>query len=238
MWPPSATRTEPVMKLPASEASSKSGPESLAEPALRDAADLRLPGLGREEVAVEVGFHITRRQRVHADAVARPFQRVLARQLDQRRLRGRIGRHARALSQAKDRGDVDDRSRSPRRHQPSDNRDRHAPRAVEVHAHDPRPFIVGLLEGRARRGNAAVVHQQVDRSAGQRLGLRNGLAHAVGVGHVERDHCGARQIGGQRLHGGEPAGGQDDPCPRRGEATRELRAKRARGASDERHAAV
>ena len=64
----------------------------LAEPALRDAPHHRLPGLGREEVAVDVGLDITRAERVHTDPVARPFERERARQLHDPRLGRCIGR--------------------------------------------------------------------------------------------------------------------------------------------------
>ena len=46
----------------------------LTEAAHRDALDHRLPGLAREEFLVELGRDVAGRERVNADAVARPFK--------------------------------------------------------------------------------------------------------------------------------------------------------------------
>ena len=46
-----------------------------AKPALGNAPDQRLPGIGGEEVPVQLGLEIAGAERVDADAVASPFQR-------------------------------------------------------------------------------------------------------------------------------------------------------------------
>ena len=201
------------MKEPASEARRRSAPSSssgAAEAALRDALHLRLAGLGGEEVAVDVGLDVARRERVHADAVARPLERVLGRHLDERGLGGGVGGDAGPLPQPEDRGDVDDGTGTLVRHQPPDGGDRDTAGAVEVDGEDLVPVGVGLVERGGGLGNTAVVDDDVD-GAECGLGLGEGGVDRCAVGHVHGDDDdAAAEAVAERLHRPDAAGGEDD----------------------------
>src|SRR5580700_5013515 len=74
----------------------------------RNAVDQVLAGLGLEELAIEVGLDIARRQRVDEYPVTRQLHRQHAGQMKEPGLGGAIGRHPPDRAKAEHRGDVDD----------------------------------------------------------------------------------------------------------------------------------
>ena len=227
------------MKREASEASSKSAPSRssvLAKAALRDAPLQGLAALAGQELAVQVGDHIARRQRVDPHAVARQVDGQRLGQVDHRGLGGAVGGELPARPQAHDRGHVDDRPAvAEARHVPADLLS-HQPDALQVGVDHPVPVRLGLLQARLEGGDAGVVDQDRDRP---QLGLRGRHAgrHAGTVGDVERHRNRpavegldlARQFG-QTL---DPPGRQSDLGA--GPRARGAAAQAAGGAGDDRH---
>src|SRR6266851_6877999 len=73
----------------------------------RDAIDQVLAGLGLEELAVEIGLDIARRQRIDENAVPRQLHRQHMGQMNEASLRRAIGRDPPDRAQPQYRGDVD-----------------------------------------------------------------------------------------------------------------------------------
>lgn len=182
-----------------------------AEPSHRDALDHGLAGGGGEEVGIDVGLDIARRERVDADAVARPFERERRVHLPDRRLRDGIGRDAARHAQAEDRGDVDD-APAPSRRPPAPRRlDREQEGAAQIGRHHRVEIGDVRVEGGRGRADPGIVDEDVgllgERRDEGRDRVRVGDVERMGAG---RGGAGAAQILGERLEPVDAAGGEDD----------------------------
>ena len=171
VWPPSTVITLPVMKLPASDASSSSAPSRCSGWPMRrcgNALDQLLAARRLPEGAVHLGLDIAGADRVDADAVARPFHGERARQMDEPGLRRVVGRHLADRAQAQDRGDVDDAARPLVGHPALGRALRHQPGAAQVGVDDGVPVLLRHLERGLHDRDAGVVDDDVDRPSASR----------------------------------------------------------------------
>ena len=119
------------------------------------------------------GVHGPRRHRIHPDAEAGQFRRLLLRQMRQRRLAGPIGNPQRGGAEPRDGGDVHHRAPAPLRH---DRRRRlhrqEGPR--QVHRQHAVPFLQRRFEHRLEHRGAGIVHQRVQPPEMPRRALHGG----------------------------------------------------------------
>src|SRR5215208_8416925 len=209
----------------------------LPEPAHGDALQHRLAVLGRKEPGVDVGRDVARCERVDADAVARPFERVSFRHLHDAGLRDRIRRRAARNPEAEDRGDVDDRAAALGLAPALGRRDRHQPDAAQVRRDDAVEGLRRGIERGAAVGDAGVVDEDVERPD-RRLGRGKRPRDGALVGDVEIDRHRRFGAGSVELapKGVEPlaaARADRDRGAAAREAAREMGAEPARRAGDE-----
>ena len=167
--PPSTTKTCPVMKLPAFDARSSSGPASSAGSPTRPcgAASLTQRWIVRdtENRTGHLARKPARRDGVDANAAVGPASRKIARQVDHGRLRGLIsGRKVGDTHHTGDRCDVDDRATLAVGELAGSYRLTAVPRPQYVHAHRLLEELVRNALGHDRRfgRDAGVVDQDVD----------------------------------------------------------------------------
>jgi hypothetical protein len=200
----------------------------------------------RALVGEHVGGHLARepggRERVHADALARPLRRQLARQVHQPALGGRVRRlrHLAGADHAEHRCHVHDRAAAGGEHRP--------PEALaaqegpgEIRRQHLRESLERLVLRRDHAGDARVVDQHVDASEALEHACHQavdlGLAGDVGgVG----DGLGAAgaQARGQLVDAVAAARHQHDACAGAGQALGQRRADARRSAGHHGDAAV
>ena len=127
----------------------------------------RVPIFGRNR-----RLDIARRDRVHANAARRVFDRERARQSHDRVLRDRVGEASRDDLESVGRGDIDDRSAARLDHS-RQKCARAAPDAFEIDGHAAIPILIAHCERIAKHIDAGVVDEDVGRRQ-----TRRGSRHA------------------------------------------------------------